>query len=287
MDAPAQLTGLPSGFTARALTPADVDIVTELVATCEQHDDGRVEIDREDIVVDWARPGFDLATDSIGVFEHDRLVGEAELFKNRAEVNVHPEVRGRGIGTALLEWTERLARDRGRTRINQSTSDHTAAAALLEAHGYVYSHTSWILEIENRGRPRDPELADGIVFRDYDPGADARETYQVVEDAFNEWTDREPASFEEWAALSIERPSFAPWQVILATEEASGDIVGVTFMLDYEAEGGWVQQVATKASHRHRGIARAMLLRAFQVFALRHIGDSEGARQPFARSPRV
>ena len=54
--------------------------------------------------------------------------------------------------------------------------------------------------------------------------------------------------------------------MILATDEGTGGIVGVSFMLDYEAEGGSVQQVATRASHRHQGIARAMLVRAFQVF---------------------
>ena len=35
-------------------------------------DDGMIEIDREDIEVDWARPAFDLATESIGVFDGDR-----------------------------------------------------------------------------------------------------------------------------------------------------------------------------------------------------------------------
>jgi len=88
----------------------------------------------------------------------------------------------------------------------------------------------------------------------------------VIENAFNEWPNRDPATFEDWAALTIERPSFAPWQMILAAEQDTGDIVGVSFMLDYEAEGGWVQQVATRASHRHQGIARAMLVRAFQAF---------------------
>ena len=241
---------------------ADVDIVTELVAACELHHDGVVEIDREDIEVDWARPGYDLATESVGVFDGDRLVAEAEVFKGkRAEINVHPDSLGRGIGTALLGWTEDLAARQGSTRVSQTTTDaNTAAAAILEAHGYGYGHTSWILEIEHDARPDDPDLPAGIGFRDYDPERDAHETYRVIEDAFNEWPNRDPATFEDWAALTIERPSFAPWQMILATDERTGDIVGVSFMLDYEAEGGWVQQVATRASHRHQGIARAMLV---------------------------
>jgi mycothiol synthase len=268
MDASPDLKGLPGGLTARSMTLADVDIVTELVAACELHHDGVVEIDREDIEVDWARPGYHLKSESIGVFDGDRLVAEAEVFKGkRAEVNVHPDALDRGIGTALLGWTEALASRRQSTRVSQTTTDaNTAAAAILEAHGYSYSHTSWILEIEHDSRPDNPDLPAGIAFRDYEPERDADETYRVIEDAFNEWPNRDPATFEEWAALTIERPSFAPWQMILATERDSGEIVGVSFMLDYEAEGGWVQQVATRSSHRHQGIARAMLVRAFQVF---------------------
>ena len=135
MDAPGDLTALPDGLTARSMTLADVDIVTELVAACELHHDGVIEIDREDIEVDWARPGYDLATESIGVFDGDRLVAEAEVFKGkRAEINVHPDELGRGIGTALLGWTEDLAARQGSTRVSQTTTDaNTAAAAILEA----------------------------------------------------------------------------------------------------------------------------------------------------------
>ena len=124
MDAPSDLNGLPDGLTARSMTLADVDIVTELVAACELHHDGVIEIDREDIEVDWARPAYDLATESIGVFDGDRLVAEAELFKGkRAEINVHPDALGRGIGTALLGWTEDLAARQGSTRVSQTTTD--------------------------------------------------------------------------------------------------------------------------------------------------------------------
>ena len=44
------------------------------------------------------------------MFDGERLVAEAEVFKGmRAEINVHPDELGRGIGTTLLGWTEDLA----------------------------------------------------------------------------------------------------------------------------------------------------------------------------------
>ena len=74
------------------MTLADVALVTELVAACELHHDGVVEVDREDIEVDWARPGFDLATESVG----RRSTATAWWPRPRsswarAEVNVHPD----------------------------------------------------------------------------------------------------------------------------------------------------------------------------------------------------
>jgi GNAT superfamily N-acetyltransferase len=249
------------------MTAADVDLVTELVAAGELHIDGEVEIEREDILVDWGRPGFDLATDSIGVFDADRLLAEAEVFKGtRAEVNVHPDARGGGLGVSLLGWTEAVALERAAERVGQTISDHDEAAhALLMARGYEERHTSWILEIEVPDRPEDGSLPEGIAFADYDPAVHAPLVYRVVEDAFNEWPNRDPATFDEWANMTIRRPSFAPWQMLLAVEEATGDVVGAAFTLEYDAEGGWVQQLATRASHRHRGIARALLQRALRI----------------------
>ena len=268
MDTPSDLTELPDGLTARSMTLADVDIVTELVAACELHHDGVVEIDREDIEVDWARPALRPRDRERRRVRRRPLGGRGRGLQRQAG----RDQRASGFaGSRNRHHAAGLDRgSRRATGLDEGVADHDgrqpAAAAILEGHGYGYGHTSWILEIEHDARPDDPALPAGIGFRDYEPERDAHETYRVIEDAFNEWPNRDPATFEDWAALTIERPSFAPWQMILATDERTGDIVGVSFMLDYEAEGGWVQQVATRASHRHQGIARAMLIRAFQVF---------------------
>jgi mycothiol synthase len=269
MEAPlVVVNGLPEGLAQRAMvaTDADIDAVTSLVADSEMADDGTIEIDREDIQTDWGRPAFDLATESIGVFDGERLIAEAEVFKGkRGDVTVHPDARGRGIGTALLGWTEDLARARDASTIAQTVSDSDQAAAdLFVRHGYRYGHTSWVLEIENTDRPQ-VSLPDGFVFRPY-TDEDARASYQVIEDAFNEWPNRDPATFEDWAVQTIRRPSFQPWQMLLVVDEVTDELVGVTFLLEYAAEDGWIQQVATKATHRHRGIARGMLQQASLVF---------------------
>lgn len=266
MDAP-DLVNLPSGFTARPVTRDDLDAVLALVRTCEAHDAGQAEVDREDLEADWNRPVMNLRTMTIAVFEGDVMVAEAEVVRNRGEVSVHPAHRGRGIGTALIPWVEAVARTQG-SHCRQIVPDRaTDAAAFLTAHGYEDAFTSWILAIPLDEGLAPPHLPQGIAFRNYRPGADDAEIHRLVEDAFGEWDAREPQAFEDWAALTIRRRSFEPWHMILAADEATGEPVGTAYLIDYEGvDAGWIQQLATKATHRHRGIARALLHRAFGLY---------------------
>ena len=72
-----------TGFTVRPLTPSDAHAVFELMAECEREILDEVAIEEADIVSDWQRPSFDLATQSIGVFDgvgpDAPLIGYAEV----------------------------------------------------------------------------------------------------------------------------------------------------------------------------------------------------------------
>jgi GNAT superfamily N-acetyltransferase len=105
----------------------------------------------------------------------------------------------------------------------------------------------------------------------------------MFEDAFSEIRDRAPSTFETWRAKTIERDGFEPEDLILAERE--GEIVGGAFLID--SEEVWVDKFATRADHRHRGIARALLQAAFQRSFDRGYGvtslstDSTGGARPF------
>ena len=266
MDAPSSLN-LPAGFTARPVTFDDLDAVLALIRACEAHDAGMAELDREDLVADWSRPAMDLAAMTLAVFEGDNMVAEAEVLRQRGEVSILPQHRGRGIGTAVLPWVEAVARTQG-SSCRQIVNEHAAdAATFLLHHGYEATFTSWILGIPLDDELAPPAVPDGIAFRAYRPGVDDEEIHRLVEDAFGEWDERDPEPFEDWAALTIRRESFEPWHMILAADEATGELVGTAYLIDYEGlEEGWIQQLATKATHRHRGIARALLHRAFELY---------------------
>ena len=254
---------LPDGVVSRPLEPTDARAMYELFAASELADTGEVAVEPEDIEGDWQRPSFDLAAESIGVFEGSTLVAAAEVYKTRrAEATVHPDHRGRGIGTWLAHWVEDCSRRRGGHLVGQSVPVGSSAEQLYRSLGYREGWRSWVLVVPEGASIEPQALPHGYRLRDLVPGEDEQVAYRLVEDAFNEWPDRQPSTFEDWAAGSVRRPGFEPWQVRFACEP-DGTPVGVAFTI--VADGcGYVDQLAVRAERRGRGLARALLVDAFE-----------------------
>jgi ribosomal protein S18 acetylase RimI-like enzyme len=258
---------LPAGVTTRPASMDDIDAVTRLIEACEVAEDGEVEIDRSDVVSSWSRPSFRPERDARIVAEGDRLLAWAEVFQGRrAEADVHPAHRGRGIGSALLGWTEAAARDAGGSLVGQSVTDaNTGAMELFRANGYEPLWTSWILQIPLTVAPEPAVLPEGVELRPFHPERDGPAAFRVIDGAFSEVPDPEPTRFEDWAAKLTGHAAFSPPLSRLAWQD--GRIVGAGMVLDYGPENeGWVQQLAVDARHRNRGIARALLTDVFRAF---------------------
>lgn len=254
---------LPDGLTARPLRMSDARAMYELFATSEQADAGEVAIEPEDIEGDWQRPSFDLEQESVGVFDGPTLVAAAEVYKTRrAEATVHPDHRGRGIGTWLAAWVEDCSRRRGGTLVGQTVPLGSSAERLFTTLGYREGWTSWVLVVPEGAAIEPQPLPHGYLLRDLVPGADEQVAHLLVEDAFNEWPDRQPSAFDDWAARTVRRPGFEPWQIRFAVDP-DGTPVGVAFMIVTEG-CGYVDQLAVRADQRGKGLARALLVDAFE-----------------------
>ena len=269
---------LPAGLVARVATRRDIDASLALVSACETANDGVSEVHPTDII-----QAFDLTSTNDGVLvveDGSRIVGWANVVDGRADVNVHPDALGLGIGAALLAWTEARARVTGRTQVRQVVTDaDLAARRLFEASGYTEIQASWILEMSLGGESPSVRVPPGITLCAYETG-DAEATYRVIEDAFSEAPGRDPVAFERWTAHVLDHPAFAPGLSRLAFD--GDELVGAALSHDYSGESeGWVQQLATKATHRHRGIARALLgsvFGAFHAAGKRTVGLSTNSR---------
>ncbi len=256
---------LPADLNSRALTMADATAVYETIAAQERVDVGEVEIEEADIVGDWQRPGHDLRTRSIGIFDGDLMVGYAEVMgADRGDAAVLPDYRGRGIGTWLARWMQDTARRQGSTVVGMPVPQGSAGDRLLESLGYHVRWQSWVLALPEGARIPKRPLPEGYVVRA--AREDEHEAcWTVQEDAFLEWSVRERDTFEGWQATTTRRPGFAPWNLRVVTDP-TGEVVAMA-VVQQGPECAYIARLATRKDQRRRGLAQALLVDSFAVAA--------------------
>ncbi|KAA1428111.1 GNAT family N-acetyltransferase [Nocardioides antri] len=254
---------------------ADAHAVYELYAAQQQHDLGQVEIDEEDIVAEWQRPSYDVPACTVGVFDADgRIVGDAEYLRHeRYDAAVHPDFRGRGIGTWLAAWVRATAARAGERIIGMPVPEGSAGDKLLEALGYHVRWTSWVLRLPPGRTIEERPLPAGYALR-VATEADQEQVWHTIEDAFLEWSKREKQPFEDFLAEVWGRPGFEQWNVQVVAGP-DGAVVGAVFAVNSDPGQGletFVSRVAVNREHRNLGLAQALLAAAFAA------GRERGAR---------
>ena len=253
---------LPEGLTARPLARTDARAVFEVMAAQELVDVGEVVIEEADIVGDWQRPSYDLAASSVGIFDGDRLVAYGEVAGSYfGDAAVHPDYRGRGIGTTLSVWMRELAKEQGLDVIGMSVPEGSAGDRLLESLGYFVRWSSWVLQLPEGTEIESQPLPVGYSIRTAETEDDRRALHEVKEDAFLEWSERDRESFEDFEAQTTRRPGFEPWNLRMVVDPA-GECVGACY-LQLSETTGFVSQLATRKDQRGKGLARALLVDAF------------------------
>lgn len=273
---PAQLGDL--GLAVRAATLDDAPRLFELVSAIDQHDFGEVDMTLAEVRDDMAE--LDLATDSwlvtsrgsqdgpLVAFAAVERQGEGER-EYRGQVSVHPDWRRRGVGSALAERLEASVRE----RLEPGSDNETPLLGFMkgdspqlrwaERLGFAWARRFQRMRTELDGPPPDPEWPDGITLRDFVPGKDDRAMYEAQEAAFSDHWGHVTRTFEEWSKR-LDRSDFDPGLWHLAQD---GDQVVATTSNSTLPDGvGWVSGLGVIASHRRRGLARAILLHSFGVF---------------------
>lgn len=260
--------GLPAGLTARPLTMADARGVYRVMAALQLAETGVADIEEADIVADWQQPSVDVPAVTMGVFEGDRLVGYAEAARNgRGDAAVHPDWYGRGIGTALAHWMQKRSRELGADVIGMPVPQGKTGDRLLAALGYHVRWTSWVLQLPEGAVIPDRELPEAHVVREARSG-EYEDVHRVIDDAFLEWSARDPEPFEDFEAGILQRPGFEPWQVRVVSGP-SGIVGAAVVIMARDDEGalveGYVQRLAVRRDERGRGLAQALLVDAFRL----------------------
>ena len=213
-----------------------------MVHACELADSGEAMLDESDLRSNLV--GADREHDACVVVQNGRIVGWGLIWTGRKRwADVHPDSRGQGIGTWLLKWAAWRAKQLGADRTGQTIDDaRTEIGPWLASHGYTPRYHSWILAGEVHGispaTPATPQEHDAVL--------------DLFELAFREFSDRPPVGPERWRARTVERLDFRSEDLVVVRD--GGVPVAVAFFL-----GNWVDNIAVAASHRGRGLGRALL----------------------------
>ncbi len=153
---------LLTNLVARPPKIKDLEAITELIITCEIAEHNASDYTVDDLRSEWQRPSFNLETDAwVVLTTKGQPVGYASVWHTEHQqiqmfTRVHPEYRGRGIGTLLVRLAEERARlhiskARPGTRVTLSStvsSTNRVARQLLEREGYTPMRQFWRIIIE-------------------------------------------------------------------------------------------------------------------------------------------
>jgi mycothiol synthase len=267
----------PDGYTVRSATRDDIETIARLIQTIDRYDEGIVEPVRGAIEDDWANPLFDAEQDTLMVAaETGELAASASAWgiepstSVEAWINVHPDHRGRGLGTWLVGWAEArsrryLSRPGTSTLLRPSVSSSGAGGAFLGGLGYRHVRTFWHMERRLDGSEEAGPEPLGVSIRPYRDG-DGPFLHRVLEASFEGHFGFEPMAYDVWEAATLRAPSSDLSLVFLA--ERGGEPVGaLTTAIDEEEP--WVAELGVLEAHRGTGIGRALLRRAFAELAAR------------------
>jgi GNAT superfamily N-acetyltransferase len=190
-----------------------------------------------------------------------------------AGVIVHPDVRGRGLGSTLWERVLAHLVEVGGTHVVVQSVDDDVARGFCERRGFRLSSSSDILAVDPRTLPAPPDPGDGIAVRPcaaYRDDLDSlyRVDYTASQDEPSDY-DFSGLTFEQWRAMTFEHPDFDPQLSVVV--EARGEPVGVSLLL-VDRERGRAVSVGTSVLREHRGRGLALLMKRHSLAAAGEAG---------------
>jgi mycothiol synthase len=199
---------------------------------------------------------------------------------------LHPEWRGKGIGTAMWEIGESRAREiaaghpKGTPKFLQVEPLETEKdlLALLESRGYQPVRYE-IYMLRDLSEPFPEALLPlGLEVRPVKP-EHLRHIFEASNEAFRDhWGSRDES--EEEYKSQMESPLFRPelWKVAWDGDQMASVIhnfVDEKENAEYQRKRGYTEGICTRRPWRKRGAARALLVQSMQMF--KEMGMTETA----------
>src|SRR5438445_12791369 len=196
------------------------------------------------------------------LFEEDgelRAVGWADIVDDLGVGIgvVHPDSKGTGLGSQMLERSEATARARGAVRMHQfALGADTSAAALMTSHGYRDVRHFFEMAIEQDEPPPPVDLLVETVGME-----DVRAFHAALDEAFQDHWEHHATPFDEWWRRHGGNPNLdlSVWFMIRDGDE----IAAVTLNDGNRNGGGYIGAIGVRRPWLGRGYAKALHLHSF------------------------
>jgi ribosomal protein S18 acetylase RimI-like enzyme len=207
---------------------------------------------------------------------------------------MHPEGRGRGIGTAMLAHNE--------ARLRQIAADHpeemektfevyhaeteVAAQALYESVGYEpHLYEADMLRPDLEGIPEAP-MPEGLVVRT-PTESEMRQVYEAGVEAFRDHVGAvEPTENDYQRFLDFPWNDPELWRVAWDGDEVAGQVrsfIDEKHNEEFGRKRGWTEFISVRRPYRRRGLARSLLVQS--LHAVKERGMEEAALGVLTSNP--
>ena len=265
-------TYLDPGLTLRPANSTDINAVAKLNHdVAEMEGDSLFVLTAEELANEWKSEGFNIQRDVFVVETRDGgLVGSEEFYnesghyKLKADGCVHPEFRGLGIGSSLLEKIAeraqaemKLAAPDVRVFIQSLVNNkHKEGHNLLQNNGYSPVRYYWRMEIKLQEAPATVTFPAGIELRPFIKDEHAIAIWQADDEAFRDHWGSHDRTYEEWSHGKFGNPNFDPtlWMIAWDGNEVAG------FSQNRFRKGiGWIGTIAVRRPWRKKGLGIALM----------------------------
>jgi len=272
---------LPPGFTSRPATPDDLDPVAALVREWDLKYVGESEAARAMVQYEWGAASLDLERDTRLIHDADGTLAafvqhstpDPALLRYEAYGPVDPGFEGRGLGSAIVDWTEAQTRARigpGATaRLWHAVQAENAGAnTLLATNGFTTIRSFWQMAMDLDDSFEAGAAPEGVTIRSMVMDVDGPAAQGVLNTAFRSHFGHVDETFEEWLAQQEADDTWDPTLGLLA--EVEGQIVGASNNGVIDGVG-YVFELGVLPEMQGRGIGRALLRHSFAMLAARGV----------------
>jgi mycothiol synthase len=263
-----------STFTLRAPTDEDLGGIVALQALDDERAGDSWITAAEDVRHEWSARGFDRermvrVAEANGTIVGQFTINPASDGSARSHGFVHPDHRGRGIGSSLVGWAVDSARQLGIRELFTHSNDEDAVPVFEQA-GFTYARTFIRMMNRDPNGTAKPEWPEGVRLAPLEGDALVDAMVAALDGSFiDHWNFRPTDRDEIVHELEHEGEDPSLWLVAFGDGQVAGCNVCRLKAGPDDIVRGWIGPLGTTRPFRGIGLGRALLRHGVHELAAR------------------